>query len=80
MSTGNPQDKTLEKRRRAPQRLSSRSRLKIHDPRETTRHDASKATLTQNIKPSKEKPREAIWHDAEKPVSSVATRIVATPM
>jgi hypothetical protein len=37
-----PQDKMLAKRRRGSQRLSSRSRLKIHDPRESTRHEAIK--------------------------------------
>jgi hypothetical protein len=44
MSLVKAQDKTLAKRRRASQRLSSRSRLKIRDPRETTRHGDRKAT------------------------------------
>jgi hypothetical protein len=43
LSRRKAQDKTLAKRHRASQRLSSRSRLKIHDPTEATRHDASKA-------------------------------------
>jgi hypothetical protein len=48
MSRGKPRDKTLAKRRRASQRLSSRSPLNIHAPRETTRHDANKATPIQD--------------------------------
>jgi hypothetical protein len=44
MSLVKAQDKTLANRRRASQRLSSRSRLKIHDPWETTRHHTSNET------------------------------------
>jgi hypothetical protein len=44
MSRGKPMANTLAKQRRVSQRLPSQSRLKIHDPRETARHDTRKAT------------------------------------
>lgn len=48
MSRGKPQDKTLSKRHRASQRMSKRSRLKIHDTTKTTGHDARKSTSAED--------------------------------
>jgi hypothetical protein len=57
MSPGKPQDRLVAKRRRASQRLSSRTRLRIHDPRETKIQDAGKATT--NIATPTQKPSAA---------------------
>jgi hypothetical protein len=69
MSLGKQQDTTLANRR-----LSSRIRFKIHDRRETTRHDTSKATPTEDAIGSEHEPG-----NPQNTTPSVATRIDTTP-
>jgi hypothetical protein len=48
-------------------------RLKIHDLRETTRHDAGKAKPSITTPTVTKPPKDAIFCDAGKPTTSVAT-------